>query len=139
MPSDKVREISGNGYTAEIPENFKSKAGKIAGAIESKKFDNGPVDCFVQFDVFDASKQNDLDKIVETNKAAYKATSSTSTTIGGQKAAVISYAPGKDVNAKVNFVVKGNKMYRITTSWYAPDKDYYLPAFEKTIKSMQLL
>jgi hypothetical protein len=136
-PSATTKSFVGNGYSLSIPDNFKSQNAKVANTLDSKKILNGPVDCFIQVDVFDASKQNNLEKIVEQNKAAYKGASASATTLGGSKAYVMSYAPSANIQGRVYFAVKGNKMFRITTSWYAPEKEYYMPAFDKAVQSLK--
>lgn len=136
-PSATTKSFVGNGYSLSIPDNFKAQNAKVANTIDSKKLLNGPVDCFIQIDVFDASKQNNLEKIVEQNKAAYKGASASGTTLGGAKAYVMSYAPAANIQGRVYFTVKGNKMFRITTSWFSPEKEFYMPAFDKSVNSIK--
>lgn len=135
-PSATTKTFVGNGYSMSIPDNFKAQNAKVPNTIDSKKLLNGPVDCFIQVDVFDASKQNNLEKIVEQNKTAYKGSAS-GTTLGGLKAYVISYAPASTLQGRVYFTVKGNKMFRVTTSWFSPEKEFYMPAFDKAVNSIK--
>lgn len=58
-PSATTVSFKGNGYTMNIPDNFRNTPTKSAGTLTSMKFKgiDGPQDCFIQVDVLDASKQ----------------------------------------------------------------------------------
>lgn len=139
-PSAQVRVFKGDGYSVELPDNFSSTPARSAGTISSTKFKGvgGPQDSFIQIDVLDASKQKDLNKIIDQNKKTYRVNDATQTTIGGQKAYYLNYSLVKDVSSRAYFVVKGDKLYRITMNWYKPEQALYLPAFEKAIGSFKL-
>lgn len=138
-PASEVRAFKGNGYTMSIPDNFSSTPAKSSGTLSSTKFKGmgGPADSFIQVDVLDASKQKDLSKIIEQNKKVYRVNDATQTTVGGQKAYYLNYTGAKDVNSRAYFVVKGDKLYRITLNWYRPEQSIFLPAFEKAVSSFQ--
>lgn len=136
-PSSTTMVYKGNGYSISIPDNFRNTPTKSSGTIASMKFKGieGPQDCFIQVDVLDASKQKDLNKIIEQNKKAYKVSSATETKIGGQKAYYLTYSLVRDVNSRAYFTVKGDKLYRITLNWFKPEQQIYLPAFEQALAS----
>ncbi len=94
-------------------------------------------DCSVQFDVFDA-KNLTVEKVFDQNKGKYKAKSQGSVTIDGQKAMYVAYAPRPDIDSRVYFVVKNNRVTRITMSWYKPMDSDYWPAYEKVLGSLKL-
>jgi hypothetical protein len=62
------------------------------------------------------------------------------TNIGGEKASYINYTPPKarNIDSRVYFIVKNNKIYRIILNYYTPMKKDFLPAFEKVIASIRL-
>lgn len=137
-PSATTRVITGSGFAIAIPDNFKGERGKVAGTIYTVNYVGDRYDCSIQVDVFDASKQSNLDKIVEDNKARYKATTASATSIGGVKAYAISYSFVKDVNSRAYFAVKSGKMFRVTINWFKPKEADYLPPFEKAVASLKL-
>lgn len=139
-PSSQVRAVKGDGYTMDVPDNFSGTPAKSAGTLSSTKFKGigGPQDSFIQVDVLDASKQKDLNKIMDQNKKTYRVNDATQTTIGGQKAYYLNYSLVKDVSSRAYFVIKGDKLYRITMNWYKPEQALYLPAFEKAVASFKL-
>ncbi|HRK05206.1 MAG TPA: hypothetical protein PLW14_08935 [Chlorobiota bacterium] len=136
-PSDTLRSYTGSEFSIQIPNNFESKKAKQAGTLSSVNFFGSRLDCSIQVDVLDASKQNNLDKILEQNKATYQGGKATMTTLGGQKAGYFSYNPNNNVSSRAYFVVKGNKLFRVTMNWYKPEQSVYLPIFEKCLATMK--
>ena len=139
-PSPTTRVYKGNGFTIDIPDNFSGAPASAKGALSATRFKGvgGPADCTIQVDVLDASKQKNLDKIAEQNKDVYK-TSPVQTTVGGQKAYYFNYSLRGDAGSRAYFVVRGDKLYRITLNWYKPEQSLYLPAFEKAIASFKFV
>ena len=137
-PSQTLTTMGGDGYTILIPDNFTSTTGKAKDAIGSRNYiGDRRADCNIQVDVMDASKQQNLKKIVDDNKAKYGNANPNATNIGGQSAYVFSYSPGRNVQSRVYFVIKGNKLFRITMNWFKGEEASYLPVFEKSIKSIK--
>jgi len=136
-PSQTMRSISGNGFSISVPDNFTGARTTVKGTLASASYGGDRRDCTIQVDVFDASKQQNLDKIVADNKARYKATNANATTLGGAKAYSINYSFVKDVNSRVYFTIKGDKMFRITLNWFKPQESAYLPVFEKSVSSFK--
>ncbi len=136
-PSDTLRFYNAPDFSIEIPQNFEGKKGQSSG-ISSMSFLGSRFDCTIQVDVFDASKQNDLNKIIDQNKARYQGAGQVGTTINGQKAYYFNYNPAANVAARAYFTVKGNKMFRITLNWYKPEQAVYLPLFERCVATVKL-
>lgn len=136
-PSSTLRVYSAPEFNIQIPENFEGKKGSSSG-LSSVTFFGSRLDCSIQVDVFDATKQNNLDKIVEQNKRNYGANKVTATTLGGQKSYYFSYNPKGNISSRAYFTVKGNRMYRVTVNWFKPEQDVYLPLFEKCLGTIQL-
>lgn len=136
-PSDTLRSYNAPDFAIEIPQNFNGSKAQSSG-LSSVSFAGSRLDCTIQVDVFDASKQSNLDKIIEQNKAKYGGGSATGTTLGGAKAYYFSYNPAANIGSRAYFTVKGNKMYRVTVNWYKPEQNVYLPLFERCIASVKL-
>ncbi len=136
-PSDTLRTYSAPDFTIQIPQNFEGK--RLGGpALSSINFFGSRLDCNVQIDVFDASKQKNLEKILAQNKPNYGGKDPTGVTINGQKGAYFSYTPSANINSRAYFVVKDNKLYRLTVNWFKPEEKVYLPLFEKCIATLAL-
>lgn len=136
-PSDTLRPYSSGNFSIEIPQNFEAKKGQSSG-ISSVSFFGSRYDCAIQVDVFDASKQKNLDKIIEQNKGNYGGGKAVATTLGGQKAFYFSYNPKANISSRAYFTVKGDKMYRVTMNWFTPEQSLYLPIFEKCLTKMSM-
>ncbi|RCK77551.1 MAG: hypothetical protein IGBAC_1860 [Ignavibacteriae bacterium] len=96
------------------------------------------VDCSIRFDVFGAQGLS-VEKVFEQNKAKYKKTSGQGEiTVSGVKALFINYSVMKDIESRAYFIVKNDKVIRITMNWYNPHKDNYLPVFESIVKTIVL-
>ena len=138
-PSDTLTTKNGTGFSIGIPKNFYQKTGEKAQSAEKTYFYWGDRrgDSFIRVDIFDASEQNDLNKIVEENKSAYGGSSGQNTTIAGKTAKRIDYNASSQVKGRVFFVVNGDKLYRITINWFQGEEADFLPPFEKSVNSFQ--
>ncbi|MBI5326027.1 MAG: hypothetical protein HZB41_12275 [Ignavibacteriae bacterium] len=139
-PSQNLTTMGGDGYTILIPDNFTSTSGKSKDAIASRNYiGDRRADCNIQVDVIDATKQQNLKKIVDDdkNKVKYGNSNASATTLGGQQAYVFNYSPGRNVQSRAYFVIKGNKLFRITMNWFKGEEASYLPVFEKSIRSIK--
>lgn len=137
-PSDTLRSYSAPDYTIQIPQNFDGKKSQAAGMLSSVNFVGSRLDCNIQIDVFDASKQKNLEKILIQNRASYGGKDPMGVTLSGVKAAYFSYNPSGTVSSRAYFAVKGTKLYRITVNWYKAEEKIYLPAFEKCLKTINM-
>ena len=136
-PSETMRSYNAADFAIKIPENFEGKKAPTSG-LSATNFFGSRLDCNIQVDVFDASKQKNLGKIAEQNKASYGGKDPKDVKVGGSDAKMFSYNAAAQVSSRAYFVVKGNKMYRITVNWYQPEQSVYLPVFEKCIASITL-
>lgn len=132
-PSDTLRSYSTPEFTMNIPQNFQGTKATSAGVLSSVNLVGSRLDCNIQVDVFDASKQNNLEKILDQNKAKYNSSPS-NTTLGGQKAAYFTYGSG-NITSRAYFSVKGNRMYRVTVNMFKPEQGVYQPIFDKCLAS----
>lgn len=136
--SEKLAKKTGPGFSIMIPDNFNSGMGNAKNAIKSTNFVGmRRRDCNIQVDVLSLEKKvKDLEKIKENFKTQYKSTPK-QTTLGGQKGYVVNWNPSAQVNGRVYFTVKDNKLYRISVNWFKGEESDYLPVFEKSIKSFK--
>jgi hypothetical protein len=135
-PSDTLRSYSASDFTIQIPQNFEGKKLSEGGTLSSVNLFGSRLDCNIRVDVFDASKQKNLEKILAQNKKNYGDKDPVGTKLSGQKAAYFSYNPTATVSSRAYFCVKDDKMFRITVNWFKPEQNVYLPIFEKCVNSV---
>jgi hypothetical protein len=137
-PSSNLIEYKGEGFVIKIPDNFDVRNPKVGGALKSYQYiGERRLDCDIRVDIFDASKQNKLEKIVEDNKAKHNNAQPVATTLGGEKAYYFEYSPIKNVKSRVYYVIHNNKLYRVTLNWYTGEEQLYKPIFEKSVGSFR--
>jgi hypothetical protein len=96
------------------------------------------LDCSIQFDVFGAQALT-VEKVFEQNKSRYKnVKSNADINIDGQNAQFINYSPVKDIESRSYFIVKNDKVIRITLNWFQPKKANYFPAFEQIVNTLKI-
>ena len=138
-PSTVLEPRGGDGFTINIPDNFKAEnIGKAATALRAWSFlGDRRGDSFIKVETFDASNQKDLKKIVDENKASFGNATPKQTTLGGQSAYLLEYSPSKSVRGKVWFALKGTKMYRVTINWFTGEEKDFKPVFDKSVASFK--
>lgn len=137
-PSSNFVNYKGDGFIISIPDNFDVRNPKVGGSIKSYQYiGERRLDCDIRIDIFDASKQNKLDKIVEDNKPKHKNTEPIASTISGVKAYYFEYSPIQNVKSRVYYVVNNNRLYRITMNWFVGEEQLYRPVFEKSLNSFK--
>ena len=138
-PSPTSRIVNGTGFAISIPDNFNGVKTQNAGTLYSVSFQGDRLDCTIQVDVIDASKQKNLTKIVEDNKKAYGVSAASKSTLGGVEAYYMNYSFGGNVQSRVYFAIKGDKMYRVTMNYFIPKQDVYKAVFEKCISTFRMM
>ncbi len=143
-PTENFVVYNGKGFTINVPDNFAGRDKGSKGPIEAStefKGVGGPADCTIRIDVIDASKQKNLDKLTKENKpvfgAAAAAAAEKKVSLYGQPAVQFEYDVVKDIRSRVYFVVKGDKFFRVVLNWYQPEKDLFMPAFDKALQSLK--
>jgi hypothetical protein len=137
LPSENFTEYDAKLFSFQYPENF--------NFVETAKGNNELAlglrgvrqDCSIQFIVFGA-KGLTVEKVVEQNKAKYPGASAGKSTIGGQPALTLTYAPTREVERRVFFAVKNDKVYRVIMDWFKPQREQYLAAYDKVIQSIKI-
>lgn len=95
------------------------------------------LDCSIQFDVFGAQGLT-VEKVFDQNKGRYKSKSVGDVIIDGHKAMFLNYSPAKEIESRAYFLVKDDKVIRISLNYFAPQKIAYLTPFEQIITTMKL-
>ena len=138
LPSDSFTEYDAKLFTFQYPENFNFDDKVVKGNNELALGLRGVrLDCSIQFIVFGA-KGLTVEKVIDQNKAKYPGASTGKATISGQPAVTLTYSPTKEVERRVYFVVKGDKVYRINMDWFKPQREQYLAAYDRVIQSIKM-
>jgi hypothetical protein len=94
-------------------------------------------DCSIRFDVFGAKGLTTEKVYQQQNVSKFKPTATGKASIGGEQAQWVTYSPTKDVERRFYFLVKNDKVFRVTMDWYRPQRTEYLAAYEKVIASIK--
>jgi hypothetical protein len=136
LPSETFTEYDAKMFTFLYPENFnftnppKGKNELVIGLRGQRQ------DCNILIDVFSAQKLT-LDKVVDQNKGRYKGATMGKATVGGEPATTLTLSATKEVERRVYFTVRNDKVIRITMDWYKPQRTEYLAAYDRVIGSIK--
>ncbi len=136
-PSPNLETYNTQWFTLQYPENMEMvqmpKGNKdLVWSVRADRYD-----CSFVIEVFGA-KGLTVDKVWDQNKRAYKAKATGQTMVAGDKAYWVDYSPRKDIESRAYFMVKNDKVIRVTINYFAPQKDVYFPPFEKMVNSIKL-
>jgi hypothetical protein len=137
LPSETYTSYDAKLFTFQYPENF-NFVNIPRGTNELTLGLRGVrQDCSILFHVFGA-KALTLEKVFEQNKGNYAGASTGKATISGLPAMTLTYTPTREVERRFYFVVKDDKVYRVTLDWFRPQRAVYLAAYDKVISSIKL-
>jgi hypothetical protein len=135
-PAPDFVKFENDRLSIQHPSNFEAAVPKPKAPTEfSMDIKGYRQDSFVHVDIMPA-KGLSADKVVEQNAKFFKETSRGAATVSGVNTTYINYSQMKDIQSRVYFLVKNDKLYRIIFNYYAPMKNVYLPALEKTVHSL---
>lgn len=139
MPAEETDKFENEQVAFTYPSNFFPAMGKpskdIVYAMEIKGIRD---DIKISIDIR-PSQGVGVDKIVEQNTKNLKQVSKpTDAALSGIDGKMVTYVPTKGIDARVYFIVKAEKFYRIIVFWPTALKKETLPALEKTIASLRL-
>lgn len=148
-PSPKTMSVSGDGFSIQIPDNFKKKdlGSKGKNVLTTYNYmGERRGDCNIQVDVMDGSKIPDLEKYIkEVRKAISSASEPQKITLGGQNGYVFAYQVRANSKSQQYFAKKGEKVYRVTINWFTgknkdgeDEEKYYKEIFIKCAKSLKI-
>lgn len=136
LPSETLSEYNGKTLTFSYPDNFNftnPKKGKFDEVVELRGVRQ---DCSIRFDVFGA-KGLKVDKVFEQNKGKYASSGSGKATVGGEPAMYLTYSATPAVERRFYFVVRNDKVIRVTMDWFKAQRDTYIPVYEKVISTVK--
>lgn len=136
LPAESFTTSDNPFFSFQYPENFnfssppKGKNDFVVGLRGAR------LDCGLQFDVFGAQGLT-LEKVFDQNKNIRGATHHDAT-VAGKPAKYLAYAPTRDVERRIYFLVHNDKVIRITLDWYRPQRTEYLAAYDQVLQSIKL-
>ena len=141
IPIERIERYSDNYLQLEYPANFGAndmpKKGNVISAIRFMGVDKvSRNDWTIDIDIRPAQKLS-LEKVFDQNSKFFKFSYKGNTTVGGEKTIFLNCSLMKNVDSKVYFIVKNDKIFRIIINYYSPMKKDFLPAFEKVIASIR--
>ncbi len=136
-PSDQFDKYDTPYFSVEYPSNFNFTSPAKGKNDFVVQLGGERLDCTIRFDVFGAQDLT-IEKVYEQNKGKYKATSAGEAMVDGLKAPYVNYAPAKDIASRAYFMVKNNKVIRVTLNWFSPETELYLKPFEKVVNAMKM-
>lgn len=137
IPSTEYEKFDNDRLAISYPDNFDINFPPAKAPSEFAMDLKGyRQDCFIHIDIIPA-KGLAPEKVVEQNAKYFKETSRGSTTIDGIKTTYLNYSPVKNIQSRVYFLVKNDKIYRIIINYVSSMKSVFLPPFEKTIASFK--
>ena len=125
------------------PDNFTVTpvSGNKGGAINTLHVEGLRKDCTIDIDVFPMKTdkgQVKFDRFFEDNKSKFSPKSTKDVKVDGMDAKMITASPAAQIDRKVYFVAKGERIYRVILTWYKPMGKDFQPAFESVVASMKL-
>ncbi len=136
-PSGNLSEYTSQYFTMKYPDNMEFVSVPKGNNDFAMEMRADRRDCSIHIDVFGAKKLT-VEKVWDQNKGRYRAKSTGEGSIDGNKSFWVDYTPMKDINSRAYFVVKNDKVIRVTVNWFAPQKDVYFATFEKAVNSIKL-
>jgi hypothetical protein len=142
IPLASVSKYQDNNLQLEYPANFgvsemPKKGDMVAGLKVTGAGQGMRNDCDINIDIR-PSKKLTVEKVVDQNAKFFKSTSRGEIKISGEKSIFLNYSPVRNIDSRVYFVVKNEKIYRIILNYFTPMKKEFLPAFEKVVASIRI-
>jgi hypothetical protein len=137
LPADAFTDYDAKLFTLQYPENFNFVDIPKGNNELAMNLRGVRQDCSIQIIVFGA-KGLTVEKVVEQNKAKYPGATAGKATISGQPALTLTYTPTREVERRVYFVVKNDKVFRLIMDWFKPQREQYLAAYDKVIQSIKI-
>jgi len=136
-PSETFSTYNNPNYSLDYPDNFNIKTTKKGETGSTATFSGYRLDCTFVVDVF-PSQNLSVEKVFEQNKGNYKgAGGQKETSINGLKVIYLNYVGAPNIGSRAYFIVKGDKVYRMTLNWFKPQEADYISPFEKMASSFK--
>jgi hypothetical protein len=138
IPSAETKHYTSDLIEMTIPDNFEGTPAPKKGKVEfAVKIEGLRQDCNITIDVFPAEKLS-LDKVFDQNKGLFNPKSTGDAKIDGNAAKFLSTSVNANIDRKVYFTVKNDKVYRVILTWFKPKAQEFLPPFEKAVGTLKL-
>jgi hypothetical protein len=137
LPSETMAEMNGKTFSLQYPDNFSGVTVPKGANEEVLELRGVRLDCSIRVEVFGA-KGLTVEKVFDQNKGKFKATATGKSTVAGLTALSLTYAASANVERRFYFIVKNDKVFRVTMDWFRPQREEYLKAYDKTINSLKL-
>lgn len=136
LPSDATTDYATQFFSFQYPENFNFESVPKGSNDLALSLRGANKSTAIQFTVFGA-KGLTVEKVFDQNKGKFPGGIPGQATVGGEAAKMITYMASKDVERRFYFVVKNDKVIRITLDWVKPQRTDYLAAYDKVINSIK--
>lgn len=142
-PSPEVTKFANDFLEFMHPDNFTVTpvSEKKGGAIHALHVEGLRKDCTIDISVF-ATKTDKgevkYERFVDDNKAKFKPKSESKGKMGDLDAKVLTASPTPQIDRKVYFAAKGERIYQVILTWYKPMSSDFQPAFESVVASLKL-
>ncbi len=137
LPAETMSEYQSAFFSVMYPDNYNFETIPKGNNDLAVSLRGANKYCAIQFTVFGA-KGLTLEKVFDQNKGKFAGATTGKATVGGVPAMTLSYSATKDVERRFYFIVKNDKVIRVTMDWYKPQRADYLAAYEKVLNSMKL-
>lgn len=142
-PSPDVTKFSNDFVEFMYPDNFSVTpvSGNKGGTIHGLHVEGLRKDCTIDIAVFPTKTDKGevkYERFVEDNKGKFKPRSTAKGKIDGIDATVITASPAPQIDRKVYFVAKGERIYQVILTWYKPMTSDFQPAFENVVATLKL-
>jgi hypothetical protein len=137
LPAETMSDFNGKMFSFGYPDNFNSTNAPKGDKDEVAEFRGVRQDCSIRMEVFGA-KGLTVEKVFDQNKGKFKGATAGKATVGGLPALTLTYQVASNVERRFYFAVKNDKVYRITTDWFRPQREEYLAAYDRVIASVKI-
>jgi hypothetical protein len=131
LPSEVMAQFNSKSVSFSYPDNFNFEQTSDSVVI----LRGVRQDCSIRLDIFSA-QGNTADKVMEQNISKFRRASKGKTTVSGLPAPYFTYAATRQVERRFYFIVKDDKVHRLTLDWYRPQRSEYLAAYGTLLKSL---
>jgi hypothetical protein len=137
LPSEAMSDYSTQFFTFQYPENYNFTNPPKGSNDLVLELRGQNLSTSIRFDVFGA-KGLTLQKVFNQNRARFPGNAVTGkATVGGQEALTLTYAPTGQVERRTYFIVKNDRVFRVTLDWVRAARQEYLATYDKVINSIK--
>jgi hypothetical protein len=137
LPSDAMSEFATQFFAFQYPDNY-NFTNPLKGPNDLVVELRGQnLSTSIRFDVFGA-KGLPVQKVFNQNRSRFPGNAvAGKATVSGLEALTLTYAPTGQVERRIYYAVKNDKVVRITLDWVKAQRQDYLAAYDKVISSIK--